>query len=91
MSNVTIKKLVGNNCKYCAILGNYLSEIDLESEGATLEEINVSDQPEVAEQYGIMNVPVLVFERNGIEISRSVGLVPVEQIVDSIQHAKEAK
>jgi thioredoxin 1 len=86
--NVVIKKFSRKNCNPCKILSVYLREIDLEELNATLEEIDIEETPEVIEQYRLGSVPTLIFARNGMEMSRIVGLAPVEEITESIEDAK---
>jgi thioredoxin 1 len=91
MAIITIKKFSKPGCRPCAALANYIGDIDLFNAGATLENIDITEQPEVIEQYGLTSVPVLVFERSGVEVHRLVGLRPTEEIIDAIEHAKVAK
>jgi thioredoxin 1 len=91
MAQVTIKKFSRKNCNPCKILSVYLREVDIEALNVILEEIDIEETPEVIEQYKIGSVPTLLFTRNGMEMSRIVGLAPVEEIEESIQHAKGAK
>jgi thioredoxin 1 len=88
---ITIKKFSKPGCRPCAALANYLGDIDLFNAGATLVNIDISEQPEVIDQYGLTSVPVLIFERNGVEVGRIVGLVGTEEILDAIDHAKVTK
>lgn len=89
---ITIKKYYSQTCNPCKVLTNWLSEIDLDLHGATIESIDVATlTDEALAQLNIPSVPVLTFERNGMEMARSVGLTPVDEIIDRIQYAKEAK
>jgi thioredoxin 1 len=88
---VTMKKFSRPGCRPCVALANYIGEIDLFNAGATLVNIDISEQPEVIDQYGLTSVPVLVFERNGVEVGRIVGLVGTEEIIEAIEFAKVAK
>lgn len=85
---VTMKKFSKPNCRPCQALANYIGDIDLFNAGATLENIDISEKPEVIDQYGLTSVPVLVFERNGVEVHRITGLRPTEEILDAIEFAK---
>jgi thioredoxin 1 len=91
MAIITIKKFSKPGCRPCAALANYIGEIDLFNAGATLENIDISEHPEVVDQYGLTSVPVLVFERSGVEVHRIVGLRPTEEIEDAIKFAKETR
>jgi thioredoxin 1 len=88
---ITIKKFSKPGCRPCAALANYIGDIDLFNAGATLENIDITEQPEVIEQYGLTSVPVLIFFRSGVEVHRITGLRPTEEIIDAIEHAKVAK
>jgi thioredoxin 1 len=88
---ITIKKFSKPDCRPCAALANYIGDIDLFNAGATLVNIDISEQPEVIDQYGLTSVPVLVLERNGVEVGRIVGLVGTDEIEDAIKFAKEAR
>jgi thioredoxin 1 len=85
---ITIKKFSKPGCVPCKVLANYLGEIDLPALNAELVEIDIADQPEAIDQYGLTSVPVLIFERSGVEVTRMIGLRPVEEIVSAIEHAK---
>jgi thioredoxin 1 len=88
---ITMKKFSRPGCRPCAALSNYIGDIDLFNAGATLVNIDINEQPEVIDQYGLTSVPVLVLERNGVEVGRIVGLVGTEEIVEAIEFAKVAK
>jgi thioredoxin 1 len=91
MAIITIKKFSRPGCRPCTVLANYIGDIDLFNAGATLENIDIEERPEVIDQYGLTSVPVLVFERSGVEVHRITGLRPTEEIIDAIEHAKVAK
>jgi thioredoxin 1 len=85
---ITMKKFSKPGCRPCAALANYISDIDLFNAGATLENIDIEEHPEVIGQYGLTSVPVLAFFRSGVEVHRIIGLRGTEEIIDAIEHAK---
>ena len=85
---IKIIKFSKPGCRPCQALANYLGDIDLFNAGATLVNIDITEHPEVIDQYGLSSVPVMVFERSGVEVHRLVGLRPTEEILDAIEHAK---
>jgi thioredoxin 1 len=85
---ITMKKFSKPNCRPCQALANYIGEVDLFNAGTTLVTIDIEEHPEAIEQYGLTSVPVLVFERNGVEVGRIVGLVGTEEIIEAIEFAK---
>jgi thioredoxin 1 len=86
--NITIKKFSKKDCRPCAALANYIGDIDLFNASATLINVDIEEHPEAIEQYGLTSVPVLVMERNGVEVGRIVGLVGTEEIIEAIEFAK---
>jgi thioredoxin 1 len=90
---IIIRKLSRPNCRPCAAIANYLEEIapQLAEQGATVTEHDVMIERALLEKYEIQSVPVLVFERNGVEIARLNGLVGPDEILDTLQYAKEAR
>jgi thioredoxin 1 len=88
---IKILKFSKPGCRPCAALANYIGDIDLFNAGATLVNIDITEQPEVIDQYGLTSVPVLIMERNGVEVGRIVGLVGTEEIIEAIEFAKAAK
>jgi hypothetical protein len=86
---IEIRKYSRPGCAPCAILANYLGEIDLATHGATLTEINTVDltDAELA-TLKLSGVPALLFLRNGLEVARLTGLHAVEEIVETIELAK---
>jgi thioredoxin-like negative regulator of GroEL len=91
MAIITIKKFSRKDCRPCKALANYLGEIDLFTVGATLENIDIEEHPEVIEQYDLSSVPVLVMERSGVEVHRLTGLRPIDEVIDAIEYAKVAR
>lgn len=88
--SIIIRKLSRPNCRPCAILGNYLEDIapQLAESGAVVTEHNVMVERALLEKYEIQSVPVLIFERNGVEVARLSGLVAPQEILDTLEYAK---
>ena len=54
-----------------------MDELAAEYEGrATVAKCNVDDAEDVAAQFGIRNIPTLIFVKNGQVVDRTVGVVP---------------
>lgn len=85
---IEILKFSRPSCTPCKALNNYFTDIDLPVLNATLTSIDIADYPEAIDRYQLGSVPTLLFLRNGIEVHRIVGLRPVDEIVDAIEHAK---
>ena len=90
---ITIRKLGKPGCRPCAILSYGIASITdkLTEEHAVVIEHDIVAEPELIAKYGITGVPVLVFERNGVEITRLNGLVSADEIVDAVEYAKVSR
>ena len=56
------------------MLAPILEEIAAETDGAVIAKVNVDEQPELAQQFGIMSIPTLVFFKEGRVTDTLVGL-----------------
>ena len=64
-------------CGPCRMLSPVVDELAAEYEGrATVAKCNVDDAEDVAAQFGIRNIPTLIFVKNGQVVDRTVGVVP---------------
>lgn len=66
-------------CGPCRQLGPIMDEV---AQQATVQKVNVDAQPELAQQYGIRNIPTVILTSNGVEILRKVGLNPKQVYLD---------
>ena len=82
---IKVIKFSKNGCRPCATLSNVLHEVDFHHNNAFLVEINVSLFPELIEKYNLSSVPVLVFEKDGKEVSRINGLTDADTIIDMLR------
>ncbi len=73
-------------CGPCRILSPTVDELAKEFEGrATVAKCNVDDCEDIAAQFGIRNIPTLVFVKNGAVVDRTVGVLPKQEIAAKIQ------
>ena len=72
-------------CGPCRMIGPILDEISEEmADTVTVVKCNVDDCEDIAMRYRIMNIPTLLFFRNGEIIDRHVGAVPKAALVEKI-------
>lgn len=60
-------------CGPCRMVLPVVEEIAEEREDIVVGKINVDEQPELANQFGVMTIPTLIVFENGQEVERSVG------------------
>lgn len=75
-------------CGPCRALSPLVEQVAAEQEegkGVAVGKVNVDENPDLAQRYGIMYIPSLVVFKDGKEVNRSVGAIPKEQIEDMIK------
>ena len=72
-------------CGPCRMIGPILEEISEEmADRVTVVKCNVDDCEDIAMRYRIMNIPTLLFFRNGEIVDRHVGAAPKADLVEKI-------
>ncbi len=62
-------------CGPCRMMSPIIDELAKEYEGKVkVGKVNVDDEMELAEQFGVSSIPTLVILKNGEEVKRFVGL-----------------
>lgn len=68
-------------CGPCRMMRPTLDEIAAERDDIKVVSINIDDEDELAEDYGISSIPCLVVFRDGREVNRNIGLVPKDVVL----------
>lgn len=64
-------------CGPCKIMGPIIDEVAKEYEDkVVVGKVNVDENPELSEQYGIMSIPTIKFFKDGKIVGEVVGAVP---------------
>lgn len=71
-------------CGPCKIVGPIIDEIAGERPDIKVGKINVDADPELAQQFGVMSIPMLVVVKNGKIVNEAIGVRPKAQIVEMI-------
>ena len=72
-------------CGPCRLIGPMVEELAGTYQGKLkVGKLNVDDHPEVAGRFRIMNIPTLLFFKDGREVDRIVGVVPKEELTRRI-------
>jgi thioredoxin 1 len=68
-------------CGPCRMVGPVIEEMAKEYEGkAVIGKVNVDENPGVSAQFGIRNIPTILFVKGGEVADKSVGAVPKDQL-----------
>ncbi|MFN5982810.1 MAG: thioredoxin [Fluviicola sp.] len=72
-------------CGPCRMLGPIVEEMATEYDGrAIIGKVNVDENPAVAAQFGIRNIPTVIFVKGGEIADKSVGAVPKTQLTTKL-------
>lgn len=72
-------------CGPCRMIAPVVEEIAKENPHITVGKIDVDDQPELAQEFGVMSIPTLVVLKNGKVVNQVVGARPKEQILQMLE------
>ncbi len=67
-------------CGPCRMLKPVLEQVAAERSDVTVLGVDIDENMDLAEEYGVFSIPCLVLFKDGAEADRSVGLVPKESI-----------
>ena len=68
-------------CTPCSMLVPILEEIAAEHTDIKICKINMDDAQDIAEEYGVMSIPALLYFKGGELINDSIGLISKERIL----------
>lgn len=71
----------GDQCTACVILAPVYDAVADELAGVSFGRINITQYPEIAEEYGIMSMPTLLFFRKGVKVHEAGGSMPREELL----------
>lgn len=67
-------------CGPCQMLSPVVEQVAEERTDVKVGKVNVDEQPELAQQFGIMSIPTLMVFRDGKLVQQSIGVIPKESI-----------
>ena len=70
-----------NWCGPCKMLSPIIDEIAEERDDIIVAKVNVDDESELAEEFGVFSIPTLVVIKNGEIVHQSAGARPKAQIL----------
>lgn len=71
-------------CGPCRMVSPIVDEIGTEVTGAKVGKVNVDEQPELAQAFGIASIPTLLVIRDGRTVNRAVGARSKEEILQML-------
>ena len=71
-------------CGPCKMLSPVVDEVAEERSDIKVGKVNVDDEPELAQMFGVMSIPTLVVMKDGKAVNKSVGVVPKAKILSML-------
>lgn len=68
-------------CGPCRMVAPVVEEIAQERPDIKVGKVNVDEQPELANQFGVMSIPTLVVMKNGKIVNQATGARPKSEIL----------
>lgn len=72
-------------CGPCKMVAPILSEIAEERDDIVVGKVNVDDNMELAQAFGVMSIPMLAVVKNGRVVRSEVGARPKAAILDMVE------
>ncbi len=73
-------------CMPCKMIVPIVKEVAQEYKGkCRIAKLNIDDAMEIATKFNIMNIPTIIFFKDGREFTRVVGVVSKDIIVDKLE------
>lgn len=72
-------------CGPCQMMGPIIEECSEETDKVKFAKVNVNEEPELAEQFGVENIPAFVLIKDGVEQKRTIGFMQKEYVLDFIK------
>ena len=73
-------------CGPCKMLGPVIEQLAADYDGkCVVGKINVDDEPELAQRFGIMSIPTVMFFKDGKEVDKKIGVMPPQEFIKAIE------
>ena len=84
-SNTVLIDFYADWCGPCKMLSPIVDKIAEEHPEYTVGKINVNDESDLAESFGVMSIPTLIVLKGGEVVNKSVGVQPKEAILEMLK------
>jgi len=71
-------------CGPCKAMKPTLEKFE-ESSDIPLVKVNVDEEPSIAQEYGIRNIPCLICVEDGSEVKRRIGVAGLDQLLELVK------
>ncbi len=85
---VTVVDFFADWCGPCKMLGPVLEQLSEEMTDVKFVKVNVDDEMDLAQEYGIMSIPAVFAFKNGEVAGQSIGLKSLDDMRSFVESAK---
>lgn len=71
-------------CMPCRMFAPVIDELAEEVTEAKVCKVNIDEEPELAERFGVMSIPTLVVMKDGETVRTAVGVQPKQAVLDML-------
>ncbi len=83
---VAVLDLWAEWCGPCRLIEPFIEEMAQEYEGrAIIGKVDVDNNPQIPMKYGVLNIPTVLFIKNGQLVDKIVGAVPKRILVKTLE------
>lgn len=75
-------------CGPCKMLGPVVEQVASENPEVKFVKVNIDDNPDIAQRYGIMSIPTLIAFKNGEIAGNGLGFMPKESVQEIVNKLK---
>ena len=75
-------------CGPCKMMEPIIDELKVKHPEVKIKRIDIDKDTELAEQYGVSAIPCFVLEKDGEEVVREVGMMPLKKLEKMVEKNK---
>jgi len=83
---LTIKYFTASWCGPCKMFSPVFDKVMMET-GVNYQKIDVDSNKDLALKYGVMSVPTLIFEREGVVVNRRTGVCSHNELTTMVNRS----
>ena len=72
-------------CVPCKMMAPVIEEIAGEVNDVKVGKLNIDNEMEIAQKYGVMSIPTLIVFQDGKEVKRDLGAKPKRAVLDMLR------
>lgn len=72
-------------CGPCQMMAPVIEEVAQEASGVKVGKLNIDEEMELAQKYGVMSIPTLIVFRDGEAVKRDLGAKPKNAVLEMLK------